>query len=207
MRLLFTLFVIIVAFAILSLGPVSAQDTGTGTLIGVVIDPSGSAVPNAKVSLTGTATQQTRTSMTDASGNYIFPALPFGSYDVTVNASGFATIRNTGLMVSVGTTTRLNVTLQLASSNQEISVPAQADLVNSSNAETGGLFNPVQVTNLPLNGRNFLSLVSLIPGVRNDTASSRQSFVINGAPPHQGINFMVDGTDATGIETGEIGGI
>jgi hypothetical protein len=49
--------------------------------------------------------------------------------------------------------------------------------------------------------------VSLVPGVRNDTSSSRQSFVINGAPPHQGINFMVDGTDATGIETGEIGGI
>jgi hypothetical protein len=207
MRSLVTSCVIILAFVILLPGPASAQDTGAGTLIGVVTDPTGSVVPNAKISVTGTATQQVRTSTTDASGNYIFPALPFGSYDVTVNASGFATIRNTGLAVSVGTTTRLNVTLQVASSNQEISVAARADLVNSSNAETGGLFNPIQVTNLPLNGRNFLSLVSLVSGVRNDTSSSRQSFVINGAPPHQGINFMVDGTDATGIETGEIGGI
>jgi hypothetical protein len=202
MSLRFTSFVIIFAFVTLRVIPVAAQDTGTGTLIGVVVDPSGSAVPNAKVSVTETATQQIRASTTDASGSYIFATLPFGTYDVTVNVSGFATIRNTGLTVSVGTTTRLNVTLQLASNNQEVSIPAQADLVNSSNAETGGLFNPVQVTNLPLNGRNFLSLVSLVPGVRNDTASSRQSFVINGAPPHQGINFMVDGTDATGIETG-----
>jgi hypothetical protein len=81
------------------------------------------------------------------------------------------------------------------------------DLVNTSNAESGGLFNPTQVANLPMNGRNFLNLVSLETGVRNDTASSRQSFVINGAPPQQGMNFMVDGTDATGVETGEIGGI
>lgn len=184
-----------------------AQDTGTGTLIGVVTDPSGSVVPGSKVVATSTATQQVRSANTDAAGAYTFPALPRGIYDVTVSTAGFATIRNTGVTISVGTTTRLNVALPVAGAKETISVQAQVDLINTSNAESGGLFTPVQVTNLPMNGRNFLNLVSLETGVRNDTASSRQSFVINGAPPQQGMNFMVDGTDATGVETGEIGGI
>ena len=71
----------------------------------------------------------------------------------------------------------------------------------------GVLLNSSQVTNLPLNGRNFLQLVPLGPGVRQNFSSGRQSFVFNGAPPGQGVNLLVDGTDATGIEFAEIGGI
>jgi hypothetical protein len=164
-------------------------------------------VPNATVTVTDVGTQQSRSSHTDASGNYTFSALSIGVYDVTIASGGFGTLKNTGVSISLGTTTRLDAVLRVAATNQEILVQAKLDLVNSVNAESGGLFTPTQVTNLPLDGRNFLQLVSLQPGIRNDTNSSRQSFDINGAPPQQGINFMVDGTDATGVETGEIGGI
>lgn len=203
MRIILGTVVVLLSF----LTAASGQDTGAGTLVGVVTDASGSVVPGCRIVVTSTATQQVRSANADAAGAYTFPALPVGIYEVTVSTAGFATVHNTSVPISVGTTTRLNVALPVATAQEAISVVAQVDLVNTSNAESGGLFNPVQVTNLPMDGRNFLNLVSLETGVRNDTASSRQSFVINGAPPQQGMNFMVDGTDATGVETGEIGGI
>jgi hypothetical protein len=183
-----------------------SQDAGTGTLTGVVMDPAGAAVPGANVSVTAIATHLVRSSSTDVVGNYTFANLPIGRYDVTVANSGFATITNTNVTVSVGTSTHLDVRLSISAANQEISVQAQTDQLNVSNAETGGLFNSAQVTDLPLAGRNFLNLVSVETGIRSDSVSGRQSFVINGAPPQQGFNFMVDGTDATGVETGEVGG-
>ncbi|HYZ83690.1 MAG TPA: TonB-dependent receptor, partial [Bryobacteraceae bacterium] len=134
-------------------------------------------------------------------------ALPVGVYDLTVMQSGFASVKSTGVRIAVGTTSRLDVKLELATTGQQVTVQAQVDVIRTDTAEAGVLFTPHQVTNLPLNGRNFLQLVSLQPGVRNSGAASRQSFVMNGTPPQQAINFTVDGTDATGIETGEIGGI
>jgi hypothetical protein len=186
--------------------PLLSQDAGTGTLYGVVTDPSGSGVANASVTATATATGLVRTSATDGSGNYTFTVLPIGQYDVTVSNAGFATITNKGVTVSVGTPTNLNVALKIATASETISVEAHGEVLNTSNAETGGLFTPAQVTDLPLDGRNFLNLVNLEAGIRSDTISGRQSFVINGAPPQQGFNFMLDGTDATGVETGEVGG-
>jgi len=183
-----------------------SQDVGAGTLSGVVTDPSGAAVSNANVSVTAKATNLARGSTTGAAGNYTFAVLPIGQYDVTVTSPGFATITNKGVTVSVGTSTQLNVALKIATTNETISVEAQTDVLNASNAETGGLFTSAQVTGLPLGGRNFLNLVNLETGIRSDSVSGRQSFVINGAPPQQGFNFMVDGTDATGVETGEVGG-
>ena len=110
-----------------------------------------------KVVVTSTATEQVRSANTDAAGAYTFPSLPVGDYVVTVSTSGFATVRNTGVTISVGTTTRLNVSLPVASAQEAISVQAQVDLINTSNAESGGVFVPMQVTNLPMDGRNFLT--------------------------------------------------
>lgn len=194
--------------ALLFLFPLSilGQDAGAGTLSGVITDPSGAAVANADISATAIATNLSRTAKADTSGNYTFTAMPIGEYNVTVTSAGFATITNKGVTVAVGKSTQLNVALRIATTNETISVQAQVDVLNTSNAETGGLFTPAQVTSLPLGGRNFLNLVNLETGVRSDSISGRQSFVINGAPPQQGFNFMIDGTDGTGVETGEVGG-
>ena len=98
MSLRFTSSVIILAFVTLPLIPVAAQDTGTGTLMSVIVDPA-VGCSERKSLRHRTATQQTRSSTTDASGNYIFVTLPFGSYDVTVTARALPSF-DTGLTVS-----------------------------------------------------------------------------------------------------------
>ena len=206
MRRLRTALMALVCAAVLSCLPVHAQEGG-GILMGSVTDSAGSLIPGAEVSVVNTGTQLTRSTKTDGLGNYVFSALPVGLYDVNVAHGGFASVKNTGVRIAVGTTSRLDVALEVAATAQQLTVEARVDVIRTDTAEAGVLFTPNQVTNLPLNGRNFLHLVSLQPGVRNSGAASRQSFVINGTPPQQGINFTVDGTDATGIETGEIGGI
>ncbi len=139
------------------------------------------------------------------SGN--LPALPIGVYDVTASRAGFGTLHSNGVTVAVGTTTRLDLELTLASVGQEVTVQAQSTVLNTESSEGGVLLGSTQVTNLPLNGRNFLQLVTLQPGVRSNAGAGRISFTFNGAPPQQGINLLVDGTDATGIESAEVGGI
>ena len=79
-------------------------------------------------------------------GQLHFSALPIGDYNVTITTPGFATITNKGVTVAVGKSTKLNVTLRIATTNETISVQAQVEVLNTSNAETGGLFTPAQVT-------------------------------------------------------------
>src|SRR5438128_10081800 len=85
-----------------------AQEGG-GVLAGTVTDRSNAVVPNITISITHTGTGLTRSTATDASGDYVFRALPVGTYDVTASGSGFATLRSTGAVVSVGSTTRLDL--------------------------------------------------------------------------------------------------
>lgn len=180
---------------------------GGGRLIGLVTDTTDSLIPGAAVTAVHRGTGLSRRVTTDSAGNYQIPALPIGLYDVTVIRDGFSTLHSTGVAIAVGSVTRLDLRLQIAAIAQEVTIEAQAALLNTESAEGGVLLNSTQVTSLPLNGRNFLHLVSLQPGVRANSGAGRESFTINGAPPQQGINLLVDGTDATGIESAEIGGI
>jgi hypothetical protein len=174
-------------------GPARGQEGG-GVLTGTVTDRSNAVVPGVTISITHTGTGLTRTSITDTSGGYAIRALPVGTYDVTATGSGFATLRSTGAEVSVGSTTRLDVQLQVATVTQDVTVHAEAAILNTESGAGGVLLNSSHVTNLPLNGRNFLQLVALEPGVRQNSTTGRQSFVFNGAPPGQGVNLLVDGT-------------
>lgn len=187
-------------------GLLLAQE-GTGTLRGTVTDTNNATVPSATVSITHQGTNLTRSAETDASGSYRFLSLPIGVYDVVISHPGFSTLHTPGVNVAVGSTTQLNLALTVASVSENITVEAHAEVLNTESAEGSVVMNPTQVANLPLNGRNFLQLVTLEPGVRTDTSTGRQSFTFNGAPPGQGLNLLVDGTDATGIESAEVGGI
>ena len=186
---------------------ISLAQEGSGVLVGTVTDRSNAVVPGATVTITHTGTGLTRTTTTDSSGDYELRSLPIGRYDVVVTGSGFATLKSTGAEIAVGTKTRLDVQMQLATVTQDITVTAHSAVIDTESGSGGALLSSSQVTNLPLNGRNFLQLVPLEPGVRQNFTSGRQSFTFNGAPPGQGVNLLVDGTDATGIETAEIGGI
>src|SRR5579884_2986137 len=142
-----------------------AQTTiSTGGIAGIVIDPTGAAVPNAKVTVTG-PTGQGASVTTPPSGTYTFGQLVPGEYRVRVEAAGFQTA-DTAVPVQVGGTTTANVALQIGKSTEVVQVEATAVGVNTEQATVQGVLTSQQIDQLPINGRNFLDLAQLEPGVQ-----------------------------------------
>ncbi len=161
----FVRFVLAITF-LLSTTLLLAQTTvGTGSIQGTVTDPSGALVSGAKVVITNIGTTQSQTMSSNASGSYASQALNPGRYRVQVSAKGFSTV-STELTVEVGNTATDNVKLQLGQESQIIEVQASTVAVNTEQAEVQGVLNSEQVANLPVNGRNFLDLAQLEPGVQ-----------------------------------------
>jgi carboxypeptidase family protein len=143
-----------------------AQTTvGTGSILGTVTDPTGAVVSGAKVVITNEGTGQAQALTTNASGAYTSGPLNPGSYKVQLSAKGFSSVSQT-LTVQVGNTATANVTLQLGQENQVIEVQGSQLAVNTSQSEVQGVLNSEQIANLPVNGRNFLDLAQLEPGVQ-----------------------------------------
>jgi hypothetical protein len=151
---------------LLSSTPLLAQTTvGSGSIQGTVTDPSGAVVSGAKVLITNQGTGQTQTVTTNAAGSYTSQALDPGKYKVQVSAKGFSTV-DEALTVEVGNTATANVKMQLGQESQVIEVQASTVAVNTEQAEVQGVLNSEQIANLPVNGRNFLDLAQLEPGVQ-----------------------------------------
>ena len=145
----------------------------TGTILGVVKDPSGAAIPDATVTVTNTSTNIARTGTTDSDGAYRFDALQPGPYTITVTKDGFEKSTLTSLTLEVAQNLEANATLQVGSVQQEVSVNAGlAPQVNVTTSSLGGLVNSQQIADLPLNGRNFIDLALLQPGVANAHGNS-----------------------------------
>lgn len=143
-----------------------AQST-TASLLGVVRDPSGSVVPGAEVVATNTQTSFTRTSQTDGQGSYLFTNLPIGPYQLKVMMSGFATFVQTGITLVVNQNGRVDAALVLGSTSQTVQVDAQASGVDTHSSTMGELVSRERIQELPLNGRNALTLAAVVPGVTN----------------------------------------
>jgi hypothetical protein len=137
---------------------------GAATLRGTVTDPSGGALPSAKVEATQTGTGLTRTVSTDESGNFIIPQLAPADYTLTVNAPGFSVFSQKGIVLQADQSVADNVTLQLGSTTQTINVQAGAVLVDTTTATLNQVVNETQVVELPLNGRNAAALTMLVAG-------------------------------------------
>src|SRR5215831_18608916 len=162
----FCLLVFVTAFAISLSSVMVAQVTvQTGSIVGTVSDPSGAAVPNAKVVITNTNTGQSSTLNTNAAGVYTAGALTPGVYKVQVSAKGFNTASE-NLTVLVSNTANGDVHLQVGQESTVIEVQASNVQVNTEQASTGGVLNANQIETLPVNGRNFLDLAQLEPGVQ-----------------------------------------
>ena len=143
-----------------------AQTTvGTGSIIGTVVDPTGAVVDNARVTVTNVDTGQAINLSTNASGAYNSGALIPGNYRVRVAAKGFATAE-LGLVVLVGNTANGNVKLRIGQESQTVEVQSSVIQVNTEQASVQGVLNAQQIENLPINGRNFLDLAQLEPGVQ-----------------------------------------
>lgn len=190
LSVLILLMLPIVAFA-------QARLTGSD-LQGTVRDDSGGVLPGVTVTATNTATNQARSAVTDASGNYYIAALPAGMYDVAADLSGFAPQKRSGLRLQLGQRVDLDFTMRVGTA-ESIVVSASAPVVDTTQADVSTVVSQEQIDNLPTNGRNFLSFSVLTPGVTNDrtpqqgaSATSGLSF---GGQRARSNNIMVDGVD------------
>lgn len=162
----FSLLSIAAALAILISSVAFAQTTvQTGSIVGTVADPSGAAVPNAKVVITNTATGQSKTLASNGAGVYNSGALEPGVYKVQISAKGFNTASET-LTVQVSNTANGDMRLQLGQESTVVEVQASQLQVNTEQATVQGVLTANQIETLPVNGRNFLDLAQLEPGVQ-----------------------------------------
>ncbi|MBS1821562.1 MAG: TonB-dependent receptor [Acidobacteria bacterium] len=179
----------------------------TGVVAGVVSDPAGQVVPGVKVELTNVSTSQTRSTTSGADGAYQFPLVNPGVYTVKATSTGFKTMIVEQVQVVVNGTTRVDVHLAVGGVVEEVTVTGAAPLVETGNATLGTVVDHQAVVDLPLNGRSFAQLGTLIPGViaapaalggANGNATpggfgnSTGSFNVNGMR-NQSNSFLLDG--------------
>jgi len=159
-------FILSISFATFSLLPAGAQSTiATGSIQGTVTDPNGAVVPGAAITITNKATGQVTKLTSTGSGNYASGALIPGEYSVRIEAKGFQTQLLT-VPVQVGNIAPGNAKLTLGQSNEVVEVTGSAVAVNTEQATVQGVLTTQQIENLPINGRNFLDLAQLEPGVQ-----------------------------------------
>jgi hypothetical protein len=180
--------------------PVSAlAQTVRGTILGTVTDPSGAVTPKARVTVREAATGLARSEFTNNEGEYSIPQLPAGRYDLSVEAPSFKKTERTGIVLSVDDRLRIDVSLAVGQVTEVVSVEASASVVSTDSATVGNVVDNKKVTELPLNGRNFLQLNLLVPGANQGVKGSQNqtqggSITVNGAR-EQSNNFLLDGMD------------
>ncbi len=186
-------------------GQLFAQsEVGGATLNGTVLDPTGAAVPNAKVTAANTATGLTRNLQTNETGLYNFSRLPVGNYDLTVEAAGFKSAKRTGVTLSVGGLVTLDLNLEVGASQETVSVNADVPVVETTRSTTATTVSEQQVRALPINGRNFIDFTVLTPGVTRDpTRNGDLSF---GGQRGTSNSLLVDGADANNVFFGQTTG-
>jgi hypothetical protein len=144
--------------------PFSFSQKTTGDISGTITDPSGAAVPDSAVTLTDPATGSVRKATSNAQGNFSFPQVPVGNYTITATKTGFKTMSQTNVAVHVSTVTTVPVHLEVGAATEVVTVEASALSLNTENGEVGNVMLSNQVSQLPLNGRNFIQLTTLVPG-------------------------------------------
>src|ERR1700733_7369298 len=159
-------FAIFITYVLLAATPLRAQSTvATGNVQGTLSDPSGAVVEGAKITIKNKDTGNTVSTVTSSAGTYNSGTLVPGNYSVRADAAGFKSVEQ-GVIVRVGVVSGVNFTLQLGVSNTVIEVAEQTVAVNTEQASVQGVLNREQIENLPVNGRNFLDLAQLEPGVQ-----------------------------------------
>jgi hypothetical protein len=147
-----------------AIAPLAGQ-TPTATLQGTVTDPDGAVVPDAKVTITNTATGESRSLNTDGAGRYVQPFLLPGNYRVTVEKAGFQTLRQENVRLDVGQNRTLDLSLAVGAVSQEIRVEATPAAVDVSTSSVGQVVDRKRIVDLPLLGRSVIALANLTPGV------------------------------------------
>ena len=167
--------------------------TPTATLVGRVTDPSGAAIPSAELRVRNAVTNDVRQARTSATGEFTVPSLAPGRYDITVEITGFRTLRQEGLELQVDQVARVDLKLQVGAVSESIEVKAEAPLLNTENASKGEVITSGEITEMPLEGRDFQDLAFLVPGVyRRGENGQGSGMAVNGARADN-TNFLLDG--------------
>src|SRR6202790_1814932 len=184
----------------LAAAPARAQ-TFRGTILGIVTDATGAAVPGATVTVRNVDTGLLRKTETQADGGYRVPELPIGTYDVTVEKADFQTAVTSGVRVDVAAERHVDTALKTGQIKEQITVSGEAlPLIEITNATLGGTLTQESVKDLPINGRDYTKLIYLNPGVAgspdqiSDSPGSFGEFSMNGARGRSN-NYLLDGTD------------
>src|SRR5262245_32980534 len=186
-----TLFVIV---GLMTVEMLTAQ-VSTGSIAGQVTDQSQAVVPGIKVTLINQGTQAERNAVTGSDGNYLFPLVAPGFYRIRVAAQGFKTYEASGLEVQVAQAVTHAIALEIGDTATRVEIVASTPVLDQRSAEIGQVVTQKEIVELPLNGRNFLDLAKLVPGVTElGTTSQSNGLAINGQRANQ-IGFYFDGID------------
>jgi outer membrane receptor protein involved in Fe transport len=173
--------------------PALAQQRGS--IEGKVLDSAGLALPGATVTVTNQATGFNRTVVTAQTGAYVITNLDPGTYDLTIEMSGFASLKQPGVQLGAGSTVTLEQRMQVAGLQEELVVTAEAPLVETTSNRIGGSLTSQEIEDVPSNFRNFTALTQLIPGITPNPAASTfegGQVVANGSPSQQNV-YLLDG--------------
>ena len=191
----------------------------TGNFSGVVTDKSGSSISNATVTATSQGTGLTRQATTDDAGHYLIPLLPVGIYTLRVDYQGFQPAETKDVRLQVDEARELDFALSPSTVSSQVEVTADAVAVETTNPSLGQVITAEQVTQLPLNGRDFVQLATLTPGTTQETStnsffngaassevSARGSFSLSvgGSRPNS-TDWLLDGNDNNELTAGGIG--
>lgn len=182
----------------------------TAAVLGFVHDPSGAAIPNSQVTLIDNSTGVSQTVTSDAQGQFIFPDVHIGQYKIKAQSAGFSESITDTFTVTVNARQRADIILTPGNVSETVTVSGAATQLESETSETGTVISKTEVQNLPLNGRAYGDLATLVPGVRrntleNQTVTSRDaSFNVNGQRSEFN-NFLLDGLDNNAYGTSNQG--
>ena len=208
------------AVCVLALGSAPAlRGQATGSFNGNVNDKSGGAIPGASVAVTSQATGLERDTKTDSAGHYLIPLLPVGTYGIKVEAPGFQSAVSKDLRLQVDEARELDFTLVPASVTTTVTVSGEAVAVETTNPSLGQVITSQQVSQLPLNGRDFVQLATLTAGATAETnpgsffnsspdsevaARGSYSLSVGGSRPNS-TDWLLDGVDNNELTAGGIG--
>ncbi|MGC1620511.1 MAG: carboxypeptidase regulatory-like domain-containing protein [Candidatus Acidiferrum sp.] len=214
-RILFVFLVCALAF---SLSPV-LYGQANGSFSGTILDKSGSAVSGATVTATSQSTGASRQATTDETGHYLIPLLPATTYTLRVEFKGFQTVETKDLRLQVDEARELDFTLVPSSVSSTVEVTGSAVAVETTNPSLGQVITAQEVSQLPLNGRDFVQLASLTPGTTQETnpgsfftsgadsevaARGSYSLSVGGSRPNS-TDWLLDGVDNNELTAGGIG--
>jgi hypothetical protein len=209
------IFLMVLALMVSLLARPSFAQLPTGTIIVMVKDRSGGTVAGTTLTITSVDTSAARTGTTDSDGSFRFPALPVGDYQIQASHSGFKTATRKGLTLTVSEEPVVDIVLDIGAAEQTVVVTEALPQVNTTSGELGGLVDEQKMSDLPLNGRNYIDLTLLESGISHSaeagTISSRTTgiwFSSNGAPPRSN-HILLDGAVLNNVEgaiAGSVGG-